>query len=101
MDAGSSRNMGFTLSPGMGHIYVMQRWSTTLCVLVASVVPSTRADLWHLHMGHLNFQDICKLKSKAMWIAFVGEPCFCKTCVMANMRRTLFQSTGEMTVDPK
>ena len=70
-------------------------------VLAATVVPSTSADLWHLRMGHLNFPDMCKLKDKATGIDFVGEPCFCQTCVMAKMRRTPFQNQGEKSVAPK
>ena len=70
-------------------------------VLAASVVPSTSADLWHLGMGQLNFPDMCKLKSKAAGINFVGEPCFCQTCVMAKMKRTPFQNRGIMGVRPK
>ena len=57
-------------------------------VLAATVIPSTSADLWHLQMGHLNFPDMCRLKNKATGIEFVGEPCFCQTCVLAKMRRT-------------
>ena len=67
-------------------------------MLAATVVPSTSADLWHLRMGHLNFPDMCRLKSKATGIEFVGEPCFCQTCVLAKMRRTPFQNTGEKSV---
>ena len=70
-------------------------------VLAATVIPSTSADLWLLQMGHLNFPDMCKLKVKAPGIEFVGEPCFCQTCVMAKMRRTPFQNQGEKSVAPK
>ena len=59
-------------------------------VLDAGFVSSTSADLWHLRIGPLNFSDMCKLKGKAMGINFVGEPCFCQTCVMAKMKRTPF-----------
>ena len=48
-------------------------------VLAANVVPSTSADLWHL-----NFPDMCKLRSKATGIDFVGEPCSCQKCVIAK-----------------
>ena len=65
------------------------------------MVPSTSADLWHLRLGHLNYPDMCKLKNKATSIDFVGEPCFCQTCVKAKMRRTPFQNKGEMSVAPK
>ena len=65
------------------------------------MVLSTTADLWHLGMAHLNFQDRCKLKSKATGISFVGKHCFCQACVMAKMRRTSFQSKGKMTVHSK
>ena len=51
--------------------------------------------------GSSEFSDICKLKSKATGIDFVGKPCFCQTCVMAKMRRTPFQNKGEMSVNPK
>ena len=64
-------------------------------MLATTVVPSTSANLWHLRMGHLNFPDLCILKGKATGIDFVGEPCFCQTCVMAKMRRAPFQIQGE------
>ena len=51
--------------------------------------------------GHLNYQDMCKLKAKATGIDFVGTPCFCQTCVMAKMKRTPFQNQGEKSVAPK
>ena len=70
-------------------------------VLAANCVCSTSADLWHLRLGHLSFSDMCKLKTKATGIAFTGEPCFCQTCIMAKMKRTPFQSRGEMTLTPK
>ena len=86
-----------TVPRNAAYLFSSLRW----IVLAASVVPSTSADVWHLRMGHLNFQDMCKLKSKATGIAFVGEPCFCQTCVMAKMRRTPFQNRGVLTVNPK
>ena len=52
------------------------------------------ANLWHLRLGHLNFGDMCKLKSRATGIAFEGEICFCETCVLSKMQATPFQNKG-------
>ena len=70
-------------------------------VLATKCVSDTSADLWHLRLGHLNFGDMCKLRTRATGVNFTGEPCFCQTCVMAKMRRTPFQNRGEITVNPK
>ena len=31
-------------------------------VLASTTVQAQSADLWHLRLGHFNFQDICRLK---------------------------------------
>ena len=48
----------------------------------------TEADMWHLRLGHLNFQEMYELKSRALNINFERKSCFsrlvcclkCKQC---------------------
>jgi len=58
------------------------------------------AELWHLRLGHLNFADMCRLKSRATGLDFSGEICFCQTCTMAK-KRMPFQNKGHIEVRPK
>ena len=69
--------------------------------LASTTVHTQSADLWHLRMGHLNYQDMCRLRTRATGMQFSGEPCFCQTCVLAKMKRTPFQNRGVMGVKPK
>ena len=62
--------------------------------LMATPASVGDANLWHLRLGHLNFGDMCKLKSRATGIAFEGEICFCETCVLSKMRASPFQNKG-------
>jgi len=67
-------------------------------VLVTKETKVTSAELWHLRMGHLNFQDMVKLESRAFGMRFEGESCFCQTCVMAKMKSTPFQNQGQKDI---
>ena len=69
--------------------------------LLAKPSAGTEADMWHLRLGHLNFQDMCKLKSRAVNISFEGKPCFCETCVLSKMRAVPFQNQGHKGGAPK
>jgi len=69
--------------------------------LAVSVVPNTSADLWQLRLGHLNYGDMCKLRGRSTGMAFVGEMCFCQTCVLAKMRRLPYQNKRQINVLPK
>ena len=33
------------------------------------------AELWHLRLGHLDFADMCKLRTRATGVTFKGEAC--------------------------
>ena len=59
------------------------------------------AELWHLRLGHLDFADMCKLRTRATGVTFKGEACFCQPCTMAKMKCTPFQNKGHIDVLPK
>ena len=70
-------------------------------VLVAKEAKIKSVELWHVRMGKLNSQDTVKLRSRALGIRFEGEPCFCRTCVLAKMKSVPFQNQGQKDVTPK
>ena len=77
-------------------------YSAEEVVLVAKPVPENSANLWHLRLGHLNFSDMCKLRSRSTGLVFEGNICFCETCVLAKMRATPYQNQGhKQMVAPK
>ena len=57
------------------------------------------AELWHLRLGHLNFADTCKLRTKAAGVHFKGEACYCQTCTISKMKQTPFQNMGILMFD--
>ena len=51
---------------------------------------------------HLNFNDRCKLKTRATGISFAGKICFCETCIISKMRAMPFQNMGDKSnIKPK
>ena len=69
---------------------------------VATPVSRESADLWHLRLGHLNYNDMCKLRTRATGMSFAGKICFCETCVLSKMRALPFQNMGDKSnIKPK
>ena len=69
--------------------------NTSEFVLQTDALPSNLTDLWHFRLGHLSFQEMQKLSSRATGISFSGPLSFCEPCVHAKMKAIPFQNQGQ------
>ena len=65
------------------HTYLLDRSTTPISYAETSnnatdARVTNTADLWHCRLGHLNYQDMVKLKQIATGIDFSGELSFCE-----------------------
>ena len=51
----------------LNHTYVVEEPDA-----IADSKPDNDAELWHCRLGHLNFQDMLKLKTVATGVNFTG-----------------------------
>ena len=63
--------------------------------LASTTVQAQSADLWHLRLGHLNFQDMQKLKQEATGISFPGDLSFCEDCATIKCTNKPFITAGD------
>ena len=59
------------------------------------------ADLWHCRLGHLNYQDMVKLKAVATGIEFSGELSFCEDCARVKSTNKPYINAGERPTKPR
>ena len=54
-------------------------------------------DLWHFRMGHLNYQYVCKLRTRANGIVFSGDMTFCEPCELGKMKKAPYKNKEHKT----
>ena len=55
----------------------------------------TEADMWHLRLGHLNFQEMYELKSRALNINFERKSCFSRLVCCLNVSSAIPESRAQ------
>ena len=83
------------------HTYVIEPQSTPISYVenanyaIADATVANTADLWHCRLGHLNFQDMVRLKRISTGFDFQGQLSFCEDCATIKSTNKPYQNNGE------
>ena len=58
-------------------------------------------DAWHCRLGHLNIQDMQRLKSRAINFDFQQPLTFCEPCVLGKLKASPYSNQGEKADRPR
>ena len=69
--------------------------------MLVGAKPSSHKQLWHLRMGHLNYDDLARLKHLATGVSYNGreERHFCVPCCRAKLHNIPFSGPKTFTPD--
>ena len=87
----------------INHTYVVEEPESKSVANYAIVdsKPDHDAELWHCRLGHLNFQDMLKLKTVAKGVQFAGKLQFCEHCAQFKSTVKPFNIHREKATKPR
>ena len=89
------------------HTYVLEPQSTHISYVenanyaIADATVTSTADLWHCRLGHLNFQDMVRLKRISTGFDFQGQLSLCEDCATIKSTNKPYQNNGEKPTKPR
>ena len=82
-------------SAGMYVMDVGGKFANGESTVIAALRPALRSLMdWHRALGHVNFNDLCRLKSY-LNISRTNEPKECKSCLLAKSTRLIFGTVSD------
>ena len=69
--------------------------------LLADAKIENYTDAWHCRLGHLNIQDMQRLKSRAINFDFQQPLTFCEPCVLGKLKASPYSNQGEKADRPR
>ena len=70
---------------------------------IADAKITNQADLWHFRLGHVNYEDLRRLRDTIPGVAFPNthKLSFCGVCVSCKMKQTKYNNVGDSCDRPR